>query len=199
MNGIEKITDRIKTDALAEMRATEAATKAQCSEILAGYKEKAQSAYWKIVSEGKLEADRLIELSKNSAQTESKKRMLQLKQEMVSAAFEGACKKLAALPKAEYVKFLVSLAVKASATGKEKIVLSSSDRKKCGDELVSGANAALKAAGKTGELTLSDETRNISGGLILSSGKIETNCSVETLVELRRNELSGEVAKILFE
>ncbi len=199
MNGIEKITERIKTDALAEMRATEAATKAQCGEILAGYKEKAQNTYWKIVSEGKLEAERLVELSKNSAQTESKKRMLQLKQEMVSAAFEGAGKKLAELPKGEYVKFLVSLAVQASATGREKIVLSSADRDKCGEELVSAANAALKADGKTGELTLSDETRNISGGLILSNGKIETNCSIETLIDLRRNELSGEVARILFE
>ena len=47
-------------------------------------------------------------------------------------------------------------------------------------------------------MTLSNETRDITGGLILRRGSIEANCSVELLVELCRGELSSQLADILF-
>ena len=47
-------------------------------------------------------------------------------------------------------------------------------------------------------MTLSDETRDITGGLILRRGNIEANCSVELLVELCKGELSSRLADILF-
>lgn len=199
MNGIEKITERIKSDAQLEIAATAEETKAKCEEILAGYKEQADAAYWKIVAEGKQEAERRVELRKGSAQTESKKRMLQLKQEMVAEAFAKAEKKLLSLPEAEYEKFLVSLAVRASGSGEEKLVFSSADREKYGAKVVSAANEILASAGRKAKLTLADESRSIEAGLILSDGRIETNCSVKTLMELRKNELAAEVAKLLFE
>ena len=42
------------------------------------------------------------------------------------------------------------------------------------------------------------ETRDIRGGFILSKGEVEVNCTFETLVRLRKGEMSGEVAKLLF-
>ena len=80
MNGIEKITERIKSDTQRELQTMADESRAKCEEITAAYKEQAQSRYWKIVSEGKKDAERVVELRKSSAQTESKKRMLQLKQ-----------------------------------------------------------------------------------------------------------------------
>ena len=49
------------------------------------------------------------------------------------------------------------------------------------------------------QLTLSQDTRNIQGGLILSDGEIEMNCTFETLVRLQREQLEREVARTLFE
>lgn len=48
-------------------------------------------------------------------------------------------------------------------------------------------------------LTLSAETRELAGGLILKQGDIEVNCSVDTLLELSRGELAARVAEVLFE
>ena len=48
------------------------------------------------------------------------------------------------------------------------------------------------------QLGLSEETRPIVGGLILSQGKIEVNCALDTLAALRRSELSAEAAGLLF-
>ena len=48
-------------------------------------------------------------------------------------------------------------------------------------------------------MTLSEQTRPIQGGLILSDGDVEVNCSFETLVRLIRGETDREVAKVLFD
>lgn len=199
MNGIEKITQRIKNDAQLEINEIAAEAKAKCEEIAESYKQQAQTTYWQIVGAGKKEAERSVELRKNAAETDSRKRMLQLKQEMVALAFEKAGDKLRSLPDSEYEAFLVSLAVAAAESGSESIILCAADREKYGAAVAEKANTELLRAGKNAALTLAEETREIGGGLILSGGKIETNCSIKTLIELRRNELSGEVGKLLFE
>lgn len=199
MNGIEKITQRIKDDAQLEITAVAEETKAKCEEILADCREQADAAYWKIVNEGRQEAEHQLELRKGAAMTDSKKRMLQLKQEMVAEAFAKAEQKLLALSGEEYERFLVTLAVRASGSGDEKLIFSAADREKYGEKVVGAANEILASAGRNAALTLADESRDIQGGLILSGGRIETNCSIKTLLELRRTELAPEVAKLLFE
>ena len=65
--------------------------------------------------------------------------------------------------------------------------------------MVAEANLAMTKAGKPGKFTLSAETRAIRGGLLLSDGAVEVSCALETLVRLQRGEISGEVAKALFD
>ncbi len=199
MNGINKITERIRLDAEQEINTLAAENKVECDKILAKYKDEAQAIYWRVVSEGKQEAERRVELRRGAAQTESKKRMLQLKQDMVALCFEKAEEKLLHLPEAEYEAFLCALAVRAAESGREELIFNAADRERLGQRVTEAANAALQKAGKTGELRLSAATRPIEGGLIVSGGRVETNCSVKTLLELRRSELAGEVAKLLFE
>ena len=67
-----------------------------------------------------------------------------------------------------------------------------------GDDIIRDANELLQKAGKPAQLTLSAETRPIRGGVVLKNGLIETNCSLGTLVDGLRPELSGKVAARLF-
>lgn len=60
-----------------------------------------------------------------------------------------------------------------------------------GAKAVRRANELLAAQGRTGVLTLADETRSMSGGLILKQGDIEVNCTVDTLLDLSRGELAA--------
>ena len=85
--------------------------------------------------------------------------------------------------------------IRASVTGEEEILLNPRDREAIGAKLVKAANALLP----NGKLSLSDETRDIAGGLILRRGSIEANCSAELLVELSQSDLSAKVAEILFQ
>jgi len=65
------------------------------------------------------------------------------------------------------------------------------------DEIRS-AGAMVRERGLHGGLTLSEETADIRGGLLLRQGNIEVNCAVETLMGLYRSSLATQVANILF-
>ena len=198
MNGIEKILAHIKSESDAECEAVERASEEECKRIRAEYAETEQEEYRKLLDTGKKEAERRFERLKSLAALESKKHILATQQEMVTEAFAYAANKLLELPRGEYIAFLAGQASAASLTGKETIILSPSDYSGCGKDVLDAANAALKAAGKTASLTLSEKTADIRGGLILSSGDIEVNCSVDALVAEYRNELSPAVASVLF-
>ena len=101
---------------------------------------------------------------------------------MRGRAFVAALNQLSELPDEEYVGLLAGLAAEASSTGREEVILSQKDRARYGKQVVTQANERLG----DGHLTLSVQTRPIRGGLILSDGDVEVNCTFETLVRLLR-------------
>jgi V/A-type H+-transporting ATPase subunit E len=128
------------------------------------------------------------------ARMEAKKALLSVKQEMVAKSFDQAQELLTSLPEEQYVAFLAKLAARASVSGDEEIVLNERDREAVGEAVVKAANALLKG----GKLSLSERTGSFAGGLILSRGNVEANCTAELLVELCRGEMSVEIADMLF-
>ena len=228
MNGIEKITQRIDQDAQSEIDKILGDARAQAAEILARYEAQAQKESEDIVARGEKNAAERQDRLASVAQMEAKKLTLATKQEMLDKAFDLALDRLVSLPDEEYVALLADLAARAATTGREQLIFSQKDRARIGkqvvaaaneklaktvapelpdalaeskagailDKVVSGASALLAG---TGMLTLSEETRPLRGGFILSDGDVEVNCAFETLVRLQRGEISGEVAKVLFD
>jgi V/A-type H+-transporting ATPase subunit E len=47
-------------------------------------------------------------------------------------------------------------------------------------------------------LTVSEQTRDIRGGLLVKQGDIETNCAVETIASGFRSEMASQVAAAMF-
>jgi V/A-type H+/Na+-transporting ATPase subunit E len=198
MNGIEKIKERILVDCEAEVSAIRAEAAAESERISAVYNAEAQQEYEKLCAAGEQEAQQRRERLRGVAELEAKKQILALKQEMISEVFEIAVKKLKTLPEDKYVAFASALAAGASRSGEEKVLLSGSDKKLYGAQIVAAANKLLASQGKKASLKLDEETAEIMGGVILRDGRIESNCSIETLVASCRAELAAEVAKLLF-
>lgn len=196
MNGIEKITGRINEDAQREIDAIAAQAKSEADAITARYEAQAEKEAAEILARGKANADERVERLASVAELEAKKMTLAAKQEVLDRAFDKALQDLTQLSEEKYVALLAALAVKAASTGNEKIILSPADRSRYGVKVAEMANSAL---GKQGKLTLSEETRDIKGGLLLSDGDVEVNCAFETLVRLTRNQIAGDVAKVLFD
>ncbi len=199
MTGIEKITSRIHSDAQAEIDAILAKAQEEADAITAKGDAEAQRTYEELTRKGQVAAQEREEHLASSAQMEARKMTLAAKQGMLDAAFDEALKELRALPAGDYVQLLAKLAVRASTTGAEQVILSAKDRDACGAKVLAQANDLLKAAGKPAKLTLSGETGSFEGGLLLSDGDVEVNCTFETLVRLTRSELAGQVAKVLFD
>ncbi|MGN8897840.1 V-type ATP synthase subunit E [Flavonifractor sp. HCP28S3_F3] len=195
MDGIEKITGRIAQDAGREIDGILAEARRQADEITARYEAQAQRESEEIVARGRRNADERVERLASVAQLDARKLELAAKQEMLAKAYDLALEKLLNLPDKEYVDLLAGLAVKASSTGREAVIFSQKDRARYGKAVVTQANEKLG----DGHLTMSEQTRPIKGGLILSDGDVEVNCTFETLVRLQRGEMDREVAKVLFD
>ena len=194
MKGTEKIIAHIQADAKAQADAILKEADEKCAQIRAAYEQQAKEAYAERIRAGvKTNQDRLDSMNR-LASMEGRKAILALKQEMVAESFDLAADKLVKLPEAEYTAFLAKLAAKASVTGDEEIVLNAHDRKAVGAKVVEAANKALGG----GKLKLSDKTGDFKGGLILRRGNIEANCTAELLVDLCRDEMSAELAGVLF-
>jgi len=201
MDGIDKIIGRIEADTTAQVAALIAQAKDEAAEISEKYRKAAEEEYNELrragIEECRLRAERLD----SACEMEAKKSILALKQEMVASTFVRAKKYLRDLSAAQYTEFLTLMCLNAARTGREQVILNASDAKS------PAARKAVKAANDRlllerslpGNLTLSAETREISGGLILKDGDIEVNCSIDALVDMSRPSLSATVAEILFD
>ena len=204
MNGIEKITGQIDADVQKEIDAALDQARAQAQEIEARYESQAQTQEEALRRKGEQDAALRRERLVDVARLEARKTLLAAKQDLVGQAFDLALKKLLELPDQEYIALLAKLAVAASRTGREQVILSQKDRSRYGKQAVTMANDMLakkagpRAAESAGMLTLAGESRPMAGGLILRDGRVETNCSFEVLIHLQRDALSAEVARVLF-
>ena len=195
MNGIDKIIARLQSDTQTEIDALNAETEARCAALRAEYAEKAQAVYDARIRTGTEECRVQGERLASAADMESRKGMLAFKQSLVSDVFLGAVKQLTELPRDEYVSFLAGLAAKAAADGTEELVFNAKDAAAVGADVAKAANALLGAKGR---LTVSSQTRDIPGGVIVRQGDIETNCAVDVLVQMQRSALASQVAEVLF-
>ena len=198
MEGIEKITARIIEDAEREIAAMQQETEEEVNTLLAQAQTEAEQESMELLVRGRRAAEERRERLSSSADMECRKLELAAKQELLQQSFDAALEELCALPQERYATLLSALAVEASSSGRERMILSARDADRLGEEIVKAANAALQKAGRRGELTLSEETRPIPGGFILAEGDVELNCAFDTLVRLQREKLEKEVAAILF-
>ena len=182
MNGMEKITARMKEDAarsLSELNAQSAARAEKERETAGGRAHlAAQERYERLCS---------------AAEMETRKLTLSAKQKVLAETYDRALEILCSMPREEYLSLLVRLLKAAAGKGDEKIALSAKDRDEMGETLVERANKELNA-----HYTLAGEAADIRAGLVLISKECDVNCSFETLLALSHEKTERGAAKLLF-
>ena len=194
MNGIEKITRRIEADTQAEIDRILSDARAEADKIADSYKAQAEAEAAELAAKNEKAAAEREERLVSTAQMEARKMNLAAKQEMVEKAYDLALEKLCSMPDAQYVETAADLMVQAAPNGRGAVIFAEAERKRIGASAVRRANEKLKG----GQLTLAEETRPLKGGFILSDGRVEVNCSFDTLVRLQKTETAGAVVKHLF-
>ena len=198
MNGIEKITKQIASEAEAEISSILANAESAAAASAEAFAKQAQAEADELLRAGKENADQRVLRQERTNRLEARKDILGLKQQLVSAAYEKARQAILSLDEDKYVAFLAKQAGEAALTGSEEVILSQADHDRLGARIVDAANAAAVKRGLPGTMKLSDETRPVSGGLLLRRGSIEVNCSLDKLMEMIHSAMDAEVASVLF-
>ncbi len=195
---LEDIVNKINTDALNEAAKIKDEAKALSSKISEEAGGRATTIREEILRDARAKAREDGKRSLIIANLESRKQILTAKQALIGEAFEKAKARLVGLRDREYLKLIKKVLLKAVESGDEVIIVSTKDRSRISPSFLEAVNRSLISKGKKVRLRLSKETRDIKGGVILSSARSETNCSFETLIRELRDDLETEVARILF-
>ena len=198
MNNIESIVKKIADDAKlsAEQKIAEAQQEAQ--QIVSDYQAQADKIMQDAQAQAQKQASVIAERVESQSGLIRRNLMLQYKREAIEQAFQKSLEVLCAQDADKQVTLLSDAAVKYLSAD-EKVILNEKDKAAFGEKLVSEISRKLQAANKNYSVSLSADAGSMQGGMILAEGSIETNLSYEILVKNIRDELEGEVAKVLTE
>lgn len=198
MNNIESIVKKIADDAKlsAEQKIAEAQQEAQ--QIVSDYQAQADKIMQDAQAQAQKQASVIAERVESQSGLIRRNLMLQYKRGAIEQAFQKSLEVLCAQDADKQVTLLSDAAVKYLSAD-AKVILNEKDKTAFGEKLVSEISRKLQAANKNYSVSLSADAGSMQGGMILAEGSIETNLSYEILVKNIRDELEGEVAKVLTE
>lgn len=222
MNGIERITERILSEANAEAEKLLAAAEEECARIRSDYEKKAADVRSRLSEEAEREGTDLIARAKATAANQKRNLLLETRSRLIDEVFESTEEWIRNLAPEKYTDVLVGLLCAAlieqaeaevtsrTLYGEEdamapdsyEVIFNQRDRDAYGTAVLDGARKKLTgklSAKQLHMITLSREAASIDGGMILRCGNIETNCSMEQLFVQLREELESEVSHALFD
>jgi len=195
---IESLVDKI----LDDTRKTAAEIERKVLEEVKDREETAEKEIQRITESAREKAERSMTERKqrmlSMADLEERKTVLTVKQELIEEAFGRAIDKVLSLDPEAYGAFVINLILQADPVGDEEVVFNQKDRDRLGDGWVKRLNRQLIENKKRGEMRIAGETRSIRGGAILKRGRKEVNCSIESVILSKRNQMEAKIASVLF-
>lgn len=219
MTGLDKIIDRILSDAKDRARDILESASKDCRAMAQEFADKAEKIRTDIESDAESRGEAIVSRARSAAAMERRSLLAATKAALIDEAFCAARAEVLDTKFGKYRELLTALltgalveeaknADQAIAFGDEvsefdtyEVLMNEADRAAYGAAVVEGAKrAALRyiGAARTEKVQLSHEVADIDGGLVLRYGNVETNCSLSMLMTEMRRSLEGRVAAILF-
>lgn len=222
INGLNKITGKILSEAQVKADKILADAQAECDRINAEYAERAENIRSEISTEAEKGGMEYVARIRSTAATSKRNLLLQTKSDLIDGVFAGVLEQTRNLELQKYNEILIGLLSAAlleqleseetsrNLYGEEEtlapefyeVILNQRDRDRSGKAVVEGVQKHLAgkvSAEKLARLKLSAQTANIDGGLVLRCGSVESNCSLSILFAQLRESLESEVARTLFD
>lgn len=190
---IELITSKIIGEAEQSREAVLAEAREKSDAIRAEAKVKADQYIRDEEIRGQQEKEKIISRRKSVADIDCRKVILEKKQALIHSCFEKVIEQIIAMDEAAYLELLVNLG-KSTGLKEGQLIFNKKEKETIGAKVA----AMLSQQVDGGNFSLAEETRNVRGGYMLQTGKVYINNTVEALVEEKRDELSGEIAAMLF-
>ena len=190
MTSSEKILAGIAGEAKTEAEKITAEAEKQAAEITAAEKAEAETDAGKIRADAEKKAELIINSGKSSAELLKRDTALNCRRELIEKALNFVADTVNAYGDKDYFDFLLTLIKKEKLNGKGEVYLSVKDKAR--------DIAAFKSELSALDLTLSDTFADINGGFILKYGDIQINGELSALIHEKRDVLTDELNKALF-
>ena len=190
MTSSEKILAGIAGEAKTEAEKITAEAEKQAAEITAAAKAEAETDAGKIRAAAEKKAELIINSGKSSAGLLKRDTALNCRRGLIEKALNFVADTVNAYGDKDYFDFLLTLIKKEKLNGKGEVYLSVKDKAR--------DIAACKSEFSALDLTLSDTFADINGGFILKYGDIQINGELSALIHEKRDVLTDELNKALF-
>lgn len=198
MSDVKNLTSKILKDAEERKESILKAANEEKAKIIAKKQAVAKQEEEAMIEKAKSEAKTRHERIVSGAELKARNEKLAAKQSVIDSVFDQSIEELCKMSNDDMKKFIKNMILSSDITGDEKIILNKEGKSLLDNSLLNTINSELKANGKKGELTISDEVRTFKGGFILEKDGIEINNTFEDLVNSSRDDLEFEVANVLF-
>ena len=195
MSNIKNLTSKIIKDAEDKKETILLDAEEEKNKILIKKQEEAKKAEKAIIEKAEIEAVSRKERIISSAKLEARNEKLKAKQEVISEVFEMSIESLCNISEEEFKDFVRLTILNIDIVGEQKIILNATGKKVIDSEFLLEINKELKSKAT---VTLNEETRNFKGGFILEKDGIEINNTFEALVNSLKDDLSIDIASMLF-
>lgn len=190
MTSSEKILAGIAEESKAQADKINSDAEKQSADIIAAAREEAESEAEKIKAEAEKKAELIINSGKSSAELLKRDTALKCRRGLIEKALITVADTVNAYSDKDYFDFLLTLIKKEKLNGKGEVYLSVKDKAR--------DIAAFKSELSALDLTLSDTFADINGGFILKYGDIQINGELSALIHEKRDVLTDELNKALF-
>lgn len=220
-NGLNKITEKILSEARESVKRILATAQEECDRIAADYDARISELQSANKRETEQKTADVSARSGSAAAMQARNIIGQRKSELIEGVFHSAYESIGKRSEKDYTGLVVGLLVAAvselaetekrnlalygeeeeSATESYEVLLNGKDRESIGEAVIAGAKKKLKGVlseEQLQKLVLAPEAANIEGGVILRYGDVESNCSLEMLFSELRRELETDVSRVLF-
>ncbi|PIE53737.1 MAG: hypothetical protein CSA35_09735 [Dethiosulfovibrio peptidovorans] len=190
---LSDIKKKIEADANAEAENILSTARKQAEEITAAAQKDIQAMKASYEKRFESEKPEILRRREIVANLDVKKLELGAKQQLIDEVYRGALEKLNKLTAAKYRTFVEGLLDRAVQSGDE-VLLVRAGEKHLNESWLKGYNEKHKS-----KLTMAKSPVAISGGCIVSRGKVSENASFDMLVRWLRDDLEADVVKRLFD
>lgn len=190
MTSSEKILAGIAEESKAQADKINSDAEKQAADIIAAAREEAESEAEKIKAEAEKKAELIINSGKSSAELLKRDTALKCRRGLIEKALITVADTVNAYSDRDYFDFLLTLIKKEKLNGKGEVYLSVKDKARD----TASFKSELEALG----FTLSDNFADINGGFILKYGDIQINGELSALIHEKRDVLTDELNKALF-
>lgn len=194
--GLEKIIKSIEEDSQKAAEERIQYAKNMANSILDETRREITRESLRISDKAEKDAVNIISRAKSVSENEMKKMILNAKSQIISEIINLAKEKILSLKDEDYFNFILKIIESHIENQDGELEFSQKDLARLTEKFKDQIKSLEEK--NSIKLTISNEIRNISGGVIISYGDIEENCSIETLFQNNKEKIFDSLNSFLF-